>query len=72
MPRINYAAIVDAEAIWDDPGKEMKVRAIYDGFKDSFLPTWIRFPTLAVKEENLFLYSQELVMGSFGPQDFSC
>ena len=71
MPRINYAAIVDAEAIWDDSGKEMKVRAIYDGFKDSFLPSWIRFPTYSLSEYSN-AHGQDVVMGSFGPQDFSC
>ena len=84
MARINYAAIAEAETIWDDPGKEIKIRAFYDGFVDSFLPTWIRFPTLMVSEkidlhpvlgitaEEFVAGARDQVMASFGPQDFSC
>ena len=44
LPFISQAAISDAQAIWDDETRQMKVNAIYSGMIEGYVPTWERFP----------------------------
>ena len=44
MPFIDPAAILDAQTIWDDETRQMKVDVIYSGMVEDYVPTWERFP----------------------------
>jgi hypothetical protein len=47
MPFIDEAAILDAQTIWDDETRQMKVDVIYSGMVEGYVPTWERFPDQA-------------------------